>query len=194
MRSLALALALVALTISAARADEAADHDGLRALKAGILKAINTRDVGAIETIAHKPFLATVITQDSFTDAGALKAYYEGLFTRTFLRMAKVEMAAEADELSQIYTGTFAVARGSTTETYELTDGRRFEMKGRWTATAIKEDGVWKLLAIHDGTSFLDNPVLAAIEKSTLKVGAIGGALGVVIGLGLGLLVSRRRR
>ena len=32
-------------------------------------------------------------------------------------------MEAEADETAQIYTGTFAVARGSTKERYEL---------GRW--------------------------------------------------------------
>ena len=75
-------------------------------------------------------------------------------------------MDAEADELAQIYTGTFAVARGSTKERYELADGRGFDMQGRWTATAIKEDGQWKVLAIHTGTNFLDNPVINAIERN----------------------------
>lgn len=109
------------------------------------------------------------------------------------LRLAGLKIEAEADELAQIYTGTFAVARGSTKEVYEMADGRRFDMNGRWTAVTVKEDGKWKLLAIHSGTNFLDNPVLTAIEKSTLYVGAGGAAAGVVAGLALGLFIGRRR-
>jgi hypothetical protein len=106
--------------------------------------------------------------------------------------MKKAEITADADELSQIYTGTFAVTRGSTKEHYELADGRGFDLKGRWTGVSIKEDGQWKMLAVHTGTNFLDNPVLAAIEKSVAWVGAGAGAIGLLIGFLLGRW--RRRR
>jgi len=142
MRPIPFAAALgVLLAATAARAQEAspADHDALRKIKADVLNAINTRNLRGMDTILHKPFMVTVVTQDSFSDTGALQAYYDGLFTRKLLRMARVHIEAEADELSQIQTGTFAVARGSTNELYELADGRRFDMRGRWTATAIKE-------------------------------------------------------
>jgi hypothetical protein len=122
-----------------------------------------------------------------------MQAYYDGLFTRTLLRMSRIQMQAEADELSQIYTGTYAVARGSTQERYELADGRSFDMRGRWTAVAAKEDGQWKVVAVHSGTNFLDNPVITAIEKSTATVGAGGLAVGLVLGLALGFLAGRRR-
>jgi ketosteroid isomerase-like protein len=196
MRPISQAAALSLLVSTAAWAQDpsqAADHDALRKIKADVLNAINTRNLRGMEAVLHKPFMVTVVTQDSFTDTGALQAYYDGLFTRKLLRMSKVNIEAEADELSQIQTGTFAVARGSTKELYEMADGRRFDMRGRWTATAIKEDGQWKLLAIHSGTNFLDNPVLTAVEKSTAYVGAGGLAVGLALGSFLGFLVGRRR-
>lgn len=198
MRSIPLAAALFVLLVPTAawaqESSEAADHDALRKIKADVLNAINTRNLRGMDAILHKPFMVTVVTQDTFTDTGALQAYYDGLFTRQLLRMARVNIEAEADELSHIQTGTFAVARGSTKELYELADGRRFDMRGRWTATAVKEDGQWKLIAIHSGTNFLDNPVLTAVEKSTAYVGAGGLAAGLALGSLLGFLFGRRRK
>ena len=197
MRSITLAALLSLLTAataaSAQDASQAADHDALRKIKADVVGAINSRDLRGMDRILHKPFMVTVITQDSFTDAGALQAYYDGLFSRRLLRLARITMEADADELSQIYTGTFAVARGSAREVYEMADGRRFDMKGRWTATVIKQGDQWKLLAIHDGTNFLDNPVLTAVEKGTLPFGLGGLAVGLVLGLLAGFLAGRRR-
>jgi ketosteroid isomerase-like protein len=192
LRTAALSVLLASTAAWAQVPSPTADHDALRKIKADVLNAINTRDLRGMDKILHKPFMATVITQDTFTDTGALQAYYDGLFERKILRMGKVTIEAEADELSQIYTGTFAVARGSTKELYEMADGRRFDMRGRWTATAMKEDGQWKLLAIHSGTNFLDNPVLTAVEKSTTYFGAGGLAVGLVLGLLLGLRFRHR--
>jgi ketosteroid isomerase-like protein len=197
MRSITLSAIVCALAASvpasAQDASQAADHDALRKIKSDVIAAINTRDLRGMDRILYKPFMVTVITQDSFTDTAALQAYYDGLFSRKLLRIARITMGAEADELSQIYTGTFAVARGSTTERYEMADGRRFDMRGRWTATAIKDGGQWKLLAIHDGTNFLDNPVLTAVEKGTLPFGIGGLVVGLALGLVAGFLAGRRR-
>lgn len=193
LHAAACSVLLAAATAAAQEGSTAADHDALRKIKADVLNAINTRNLRGMDAIVHKPFVATVITQDTFTDAGALQAYYDGLFTRSVLRLKKVTMEAEADELSQIYTGTFAVARGTTKELYEMADGRSFDMRGRWTATAIKDGGQWKLLAIHSGTNFLDNPVLTAVEKSTAYTGAGGFAVGLALGV-LGTILIRRRR
>jgi len=192
-RAIGLSVLLAATAAGAQEGAQAADHDALRKIKADVLNAINTRNLRGMDAIVHRPFMVTVITQDSFTDSGALQAYYDGLFTRTMLRMKNVTIEAEADELSQIYTSTFAVARGSTKERYELADGRSFDMRGRWTATAIKDGAQWKLLALHDGTNFLDNPVLTTVGKSTAYTGAGGFAAGLAVGV-LGSFLIRRRR
>jgi ketosteroid isomerase-like protein len=192
-------VATLLLTIAAASAlaqdgTAAADHEALRKLKGELEQSVSRRDFGLLGRLVHQPFMATVVTQDSFADLGAIKSYYDGLFTRSTLRMKDVSIKAEADELSRLYTGTVAMTRGSTLEHYELADGRAFDMKGRWTAVSIKEpDGSWKLLGIHMGTNFLDNPVLSAIERSVMWTAAVGAGLGLLVGFGGGWLIWRRR-
>lgn len=59
----------------AAQAQEAGtpqDHDALRKLMADTLSAINAKDYAAAENLMAKPFRATVLTQDSFTDFSKL--------------------------------------------------------------------------------------------------------------------------
>ena len=198
MKLLALAIALCVMLLGrpllAQNVSQAADHEALRKLKTDVITAINTRNVQSMDTLLHKPFMSTLITQDSFTDIDRLKAYFDDLFTRSVLRINKITMEAEPDEQAQIYTGTFAVARGGTKEVYELGDGRTYTIPGRWTATTIKDNGQWKVLAVHTGVNFIDNPVMTAVEKSTLYFGAGGVALGAVIGFLLGFLIRRKRQ
>ncbi|MCC2098370.1 MAG: DUF4440 domain-containing protein [Hyphomicrobiales bacterium] len=170
------------------------DHDALRALKEKAVAVVNNRDYATARAILHDPFMATVITQDAFTDFNDVKSFFEGLYTRDFLRMKEIHFSAEADDYSTVYTGTFALTKGSTLERYELADGRSFDMKGRWTAVSIKDGNEWKIAAIHMGTNFLDNPVLNAIEKSVMWTGAGGAAGGLLIGLAGGWVIGRRRR
>lgn len=191
---LVLLLAIVSAAASAQGNGQAADHDALRKLKSELEQAVSKRDFEAAKNLFHQPFMATVITQDSFTDLGTMKSYFDGLFSRSVLRMKDVSIKGEADALSSIYTGTFAMTRGSTTERYELADGRTFDMKGRWTAVSIKEsDGGWKVLGIHIGTNFLDNPVLNAVERSVLWFGMGGAAAGLLVGFLCGRMFWRRR-
>ncbi len=181
--------------VSAANAHLDAEHDALRALKTDMAQAISKPDFDAVGQLLHPSFVATVNTQDSFNGLPALKQYYDDLFTRNTLRMNKISIQPEADELSQIYTGTFAITRGTTHEHYELADGRQFDMQGRWTATSIQQpDGSWKLLAVHMGVNFLDNPVINAIERSITWFAAGGAAVGLVLGFALGWLLKRPKR
>lgn len=196
MSRLSLALVLSLMLSAPTFADTLetqADHDALRKLKAEATAAVNNRDYAAMQRLLHQPFTATLITQDNFTDFGKLKDYFESLYTRDTLRMKKVSIAADADELSQIYQGTFALTKGSTKEHYELTDGRSFDMNGRWTAVSLKEKGEWKLLAVHTGTNFLDNPVLNAIEKSVMWFGVGGAMFGLIVGFVFGWFFRKGR-
>jgi ketosteroid isomerase-like protein len=194
MKSIASAVALFLLTITAAIAQGAqeADHAALRKLKDDVITAINNRNLAAVDGMLHKPFLSTVITQESFNETGKLRGWFDDLFSRPLLRLRHFRIQAEADEMAQIYTGTFAVARGSTKERYELGDGRGFDFDGRWTATAIKDNGRWKVLAIHAGINFLDNPVINAIERNTMTFAAVSTVLGAIVGFLLGFFIRRR--
>jgi ketosteroid isomerase-like protein len=180
-------------TGSAQAVETPADHDALRKLKDSVVEAINRRDYATAKSVLHEPFMATVVTQDSFTDFDKLKAYFEGLYTRDTLKMKSIKLSAEADDLSKIFQGTFALSKGSTKEHYELADGRIFDLDGRWTAVSLKEGDTWKILAVHMGANFLDNPVLDAIERSVVWVGVGCGVVGLLAGFAIGWLGRRRR-
>jgi len=191
LSTLLLAVALLA-PAQAQTTGTPADHDALRQLKADVVTAINTRDHAMTGKVLARPFMATVITQDSFTEVDKVKAYFDSLFTRSFLAIRSIRIEAEADDFATIQEGTFAFAKGGTKERYEMADGRIFDMAGRWTAVAQKQDGAWKVASIHAGVNFLDNPVIAAIEKSLVWFGAGGLALGLVVGFGAGWFTGRR--
>jgi ketosteroid isomerase-like protein len=196
MKSIASVIAVLLISITAANAQgdpQAADHAALRKLKDDVVLAINNRNLAAVDAMLHKPFLSTVITQESFNETGKLRGWFDDLFSRPLLRLRHFNIQAEADEMAQIYTGTFAVARGSTKERYELADGRGFDFDGRWTATAIKQNGQWKVLAIHAGTNFLDNPVINAIERNTMMFAGVSTVLGAIVGFLLGFFLRRRQ-
>jgi hypothetical protein len=89
---------LLGRPLLAQNVSQAADHEALRKLKTDVITAINTRNVQSMDTLLHKPFMSTLITQDSFTDIERLKAYFDGLFTRPVLRINKITMEAEPDE------------------------------------------------------------------------------------------------
>ncbi|BCO27509.1 hypothetical protein MIZ03_2397 [Rhodoferax lithotrophicus] len=196
MRRIFLATAIVLLGVfsGSVQADAENEHIALRKLKDDLAQAVSKRDFDVAQKVLHQPFMATVVTQESFTDLAHLKSYFDGLFTRSTLRIKDLSITPVADDLSQIYTGTFALTKGATTEHYQMDDGRNFDLKGRWTAVSIKEDdGSWKLLVFHSGVNFLDNPVLNAIEKSVIWFGLGGAGVGLLFGFLGGWLLKRRQ-
>lgn len=201
MRLLTYALLLAAAVAAAVPAQAQtpdtgteADHLALIKLRNDIGAAIGKRDLSAVAGSLHKPFTATVVTQDTFTDFGKLKAYFDSLYTTHVPQIKTMTVAAEADERAQIYQGTFAVARGDTRERYELTDGRSFDLNGRWTATLVKDGDAWKLLAVHTGVNFLDNPVIALVGKSNVWTAAMAAGLGLLAGFVGGWFARRGRQ
>jgi len=59
----------------------------------------------------HKPFLSTVITQESCQQTGKLRGWFDDLFSRPLRASGNFRIQPRPDEMAQIYTGTFAVAR-----------------------------------------------------------------------------------
>lgn len=165
------------------------DREQLRGLLEKTRDAINSGQFADLNPLFHNTFSATMINQDLATSRDELQAFFKKWFKGDGAIVKKLTMNPVADAPTKIYDDRFGVARGSNTEVYELTNGKTYTFKTRWTATMIKDQGTWKILAIHNGTNFLDNPLLEAAEGSVYYFG--GG--GLVIGLILGVLIGRRR-
>jgi hypothetical protein len=106
--------------------------------------------------------------------------------------LQKVEMELVADTTTELYGDqSFGIVRGYGIEKYVLSDSRAYEMQTRWTATVLKSsDNKWRILTLHIGTNFLDNPILDEAENSLMYFA--GGGLLAGILLMLALMLIRR--
>ena len=193
-RNVALLLLLISPALAAQETDNAI-HEELRGVLNGIAQAVNSEEYGSLAQYFHENLTITTINQEVISTRAEIEPYFDKWFgPGGYLKTLK--MSLEADDLTEFYADkTFGIVRGSGEEDYVLSDSRSFPMKTRWTATVIKDtDGKWRILTLHIGTDFLDNPILAVAEDSAKFFGAAGGAAGLVFGLLIMFMLGRRKR
>jgi ketosteroid isomerase-like protein len=142
------------------------DHQALRELRAKVTAAINQRDLKDLRACLAKDFVLTLVDQTVITDEAGLKAYYARMFTDKNAPLAKMATVADADILTRFTDPNTGYCYGSGLDTYTLKHGEVVKVKNRWTAVVVKQDGAWKVAAVHVGVNFLDNPVMRARTMS----------------------------
>lgn len=172
-------------------------HQELRGLLQGIETAINTQQYGDLKQFFDAKLHVTTINQNVITTPAGLDGYFKEWFGEgAYLKKLDIKLTAEG--LTQLHgdpeNPTWGMVYGSGLEKYQLADGRNLDMKTRWSATVIKgADGKWRILALHIGTNFYDNPILHAVQQSTRYYAAGGLALGLLLGA-LGMAFIRRKK
>ncbi len=172
-------------------------HEELRGLLQGIETAVNTEKYGDLKPYFDEKLHVTTINQNVITTPDGIDAYFKEWFgPGGYLK--KLDIKLNADALTQLYgdpaNPSWGLVYGSGIENYQLTDGRYLPMKTRWTATVTKgADGKWRILALHIGANFYDNPIFQAVKDSTKYYAAGGLLVGLLLGaLGMGFL--RRKK
>jgi ketosteroid isomerase-like protein len=188
-------LLLISSPVLAAQEANHAIHEELRGVLSGIQDAVNAQDYGSIAPYLHENLSITTINQEVISTRAEIEPYFDKWFGEGGY-LKTLRMSLDADDLTEFYADTtFGIVRGSGEEDYVLSDSRSFPMKTRWTATVIKDtDGKWRILTLHIGTDFLDNPILAVAENSTKYFAMAGGAAGLVLGLLIMFLWGRSRK
>ena len=175
-------------------AGDEAIHNALRGLLSTVASAINDGQYDRLTPILSDQAHVVLINQDVIAHKDHIQPYLDKWFgAGGFLKSLRVTFAADAlTELSP--DRSWGVAYGTGTETYTLADGRQFDMPTRWTAVVQKEaDGVWRIRAIHQGTNFMDNPVMDGVVGKTSQWLALGGAGGLILGVVATWLLMRRK-
>jgi hypothetical protein len=160
----------------------------------GIEKAINSEKYTDMEPYFHEKMRVTTINQEVLSSRSEIGGYFKKWFgPGGYLK--RLQISLPPDALTEFYGDkTFGIVRGSGNEDYILADGRIFDLKTRWTATVVKDmDGKWRILALHIGTNFLDNPILNKAEAALLYF-AGGGLIGGLLLGGLICFVMMRRK
>ncbi len=182
-------------TFAAAEESDHAIHEELRQLLLGVEQAINTEKYSELVPYFHEKLRVTTINQEVISSRPEITTYFNKWFgPHGYLKKLHISLAS--DTLTELYgNNTFGIIRGSGEENYILADDRRFDMKTRWTATVVKDtDGKWRILSFHIGTNFLDNPILNKAEASLIYFAGGGLVIGLVPGLLIWFLMSRKKK
>lgn len=189
------ALLIGATCTTYAEEPDHAIHEELRAALKVMASAINSGDFDKMLPVLSEQIRATPINQEFLASRAEVSAYFKKWFGADGY-LKKLEISLAPDALTELSADkSWGLVRGNGVEKYILRDGRPYELQTRWTATMVKEDdGHWRIRAIHIGTNFLDNPILAEAEHSLGKAAAGGLAGGLLAGGAVGWFIGRRKK
>lgn len=165
---------------------DAADvHDQLRQLKQDVETAVNDSQW---ETLASLLTDNVIVTWLDGTQSHGRAEVLDYMKTKTEGETPIVEsfsVDVTVDDLSDLYGETTAAAFGSATSEFVLR-GRSMSVSGPWSATVVREDGVWKLAHVHASVGVFDNPLLSWAWRFAWVGATVALILGLVIGWWLG--------
>ncbi len=165
------------------------DHEALRAILKTIVHAINTQKLEEMESVFADSFTVTMVDQTRIRDLKGFHEYFRKLFDEKTGLLKSMTIEPEADRLTEFLSEDVGVDEGISKDTYVLRNGRTVQLNSKWSGTFKKFGDQWKVVSMHVGLNFLDNPVLAAREKEKFLWAGLALALGIL----LGLLFSRRK-
>ena len=170
-------------------------HEELRGVLRTVESAINSGEYDKMLPVLSEHIRATPATQEFIHNKSEIIPYFTKWFGKGGY-LAKLEMNLNADQLTELAPDkSWGIVTGDGIEKYILSNGRPYELRTRWTATMVKEaDERWRIRAIHMGTNFLDNPILAEYKRAVIPLTMAGAGGGLLVGLFLGWLFGRRKK
>lgn len=185
----------------AAVAQNEAVHDALRALKQQAEDAFNAAGRSGdradldrlLELVDDNVVLAAMNGRFAIGKSGIVD-YFDSTMKGPNRTVQSVHQTFDVAALTTLYGSDTGVAHGTSTGTYELTNGMSFTVHANWTATMVNEDGRWLLASFQFAPSIFDNPVLDQAVSALYWGIGIAGVAGLVLGFLIGRLAGRRRK
>jgi ketosteroid isomerase-like protein len=163
-------------------------QEELRALREGLIAAYNANDIDQLLSYCHDGVIVTWQNGEVSVGPQEIRSYYQRMMEGPDRVVDRLTADPKPDGPSVVYGGTTAVSRGKMNDHYQLTGGMEFDLNSRWSATAINEDGRWRIASFHASVNAFDNELLRmAVQRTMLWSGGIA----LVLGLALGALGSR---
>ena len=186
-------LLLLLLTFPiAAQEPDAATHNALRQLKATMEKALNERDLNAIVANVDPNVVFTTMNGDVCRGPQQIRAYFDKMLNAPGHIVKDVKVSFEVDQLTTLYGGDTGVAYGSSSDHYVLTDGKTFDIRGRWTCTMVKNGDRWVIAAFHYSANVFDNPILDRYKRAMWQAGIAIGLVTLLIGYAAGRMLRKQ--
>jgi ketosteroid isomerase-like protein len=186
-RGCRLAIGVIAVVLSSAsalHADEQADHEALRKIKAVYEEALKSDDLTKLFPHLGANLTAVTPTGEEVKGTQQLQSYFKsiwGLIGQGGTYQVKVNVT------NTDLFGDIAVSYGTTDEFVKTAEGREYKFPMLWTAVARREEGAWKAIRMHGSMNPLTN-VFVTTQLNATKW--IYGGGGLIIGLAVGFLLS----
>jgi uncharacterized protein (TIGR02246 family) len=187
MRKMLPVVMILFCTAAVAEEPNAAVHNALRQLKTTMEKALNERDLNTIVANVTPDVVFTTMNGDVCKGRDQIRAYFNRMMNDPGHVVKSITTSFDADALTTLYGDNTGVAYGSSNDHYELVNGQKFAIHGRWTCTMVRQGDKWLIASFHYSANIFDNPVLNKMRSVLL----CGGAIAVVIALILGVIVGR---
>jgi len=190
-----LAVTAACLTLSsAAQSSLEATHNELRALRDGLLDAMNKGDIERQLTYLHTNVVITWHNAEVSRGREGVLAYYKRLTTGPEKMVEKFTAEINVDELTLLYGDDTGISFGSSKEHFTLTNGKKLDLQGRWTATLVKEGGKWLIASLHVSSNLFDNAVFDVVKKTAFRTLCVVFVVAIAVGGLVGWRLGRKRR
>jgi hypothetical protein len=171
-----------------------AAHNELRALRDGLMDAMNKGDIERELTFLHTNAVITWHNAEVSRGREGVRAYYNRLTGGPNKLVEKFTAELNVDELTILHGEHTGISFGSSVEHFKFTNGRNFDLKGRWTATLVKEGEKWLIGSLHVSTNIFDNAMLDMVKNRSLAAIGVMFVVGAALGGVIGWLIGRRRK
>jgi ketosteroid isomerase-like protein len=169
---------LLLLCSSWVAAAENPAHEELRVLRTEIIDAITRGDIDAVIQHVHPDVVVTWQNSEVCRGHAGLLEFFHRMGKNSF---RGYKLPPTPDELTVLHGDDTGISFGETAAEYNLL-GRKYEIRSRWTATLVKQDGRWLLAGYHISMNALDNPLLNSAKNGVYLAGAVSLLFGVLIG------------
>lgn len=161
------------------------DRRALRAALAAVTRAINSRDWTELDRWLDPNVVITMIDQVSLHGRADLSRYVESKLTQFNSVLSDLQVDPVPDAPATFY-GDTAICTLSSADRFIFRNGKDFLVQNRYTATLVKTDGDWKLVALHGGANAFNNPISYQLTQLLAGGVALAGLGGLLLGWAAG--------
>jgi len=184
-------LAILLVLSPVVLADQEADHNALRKIRATYEDALNNNDLTKVKPLLADGFTGVMISGEEIKSFEDLQAFWKKVWNLIGVG-GSYHVKVITDQTD--FFGDVGVSRGYNEEVFHTADGKEFAVRPRWTAVTRRQNGEWKIFRVHAALNPMDNAISTEIvRRARLASGAYGLAVGLVLGLVVGTLWRRKK-
>jgi len=164
------------------------DRQALLKILSAVEGAINAQDIEGIIAQMHPDCTVTWWNAEISRGHSDIRAYYRRMVKDDGRLISKYATQAKLGDHARFLgsSGEVAVADGSMVDEFFPIIRGPFKLNSRWSATAAKSDGAWKIANLHLSSNVFTNTLISELTRALWIVGGAGVLIGGVAGWFLG--------